>query len=163
MEGNAYVFYHPQFGGLRVVNETIKNARYRKAGEVERIINENTASNMINLDKIDSAATLIASDKTRKAPFHEAAELLESAYKKAYEKSPNETGKNMLDKILNRIQNENNSLAKIYKQMDELDSKLRIDDMGKTVSVMAKAKGETGMSCESFVKALKKIVSNTQI
>lgn len=137
----------------------ISEVKSRCAEEFERILNspENSAFGEIKLNNMDKAAEFRALDKTRPDYLHEAANMAEEAYKKAYQRSKPEEGKNILDKIFFRIDKESKTLPNIYAQMPKEEACTRINVFAKSAREMD---DKAGMSVEEFTRRIIKFMES---
>lgn len=128
---------------LQLIKEKITQIKTSSMNEIERIIKENTAIDGIKLDVIDNAACIRSADKTQPERFHQAATWIEEAYKKAYSQAKLQDNNNMLNYIHNRINTENNALAKMYAQIPTEEAQLRAKLFAQDVAEMDIHKGMT--------------------
>lgn len=153
----AYVFKNKFSFKNEAILKKISEVKSRCAEEFERILNspENSAFGEIRLNNMDKAAEFRALDKTRPDYLHEAANMAEEAYKKAYQRSKPEEGKNILDKIFFRIDNESKTLPNIYAQMPKEEACTRINVFAKSAREMD---DKAGMSVEEFTRRIIKFM-----
>lgn len=107
--------------------QKIKDVKARCKGEFNKILSDNTVFGEIKLDNMDRAAEFRALDKTRPDYLHEAANMAEEAYKAAYLKAAPQEGKNILDRIAYRIENESKTLPNLYAKLPREDALERIN------------------------------------
>lgn len=137
-----------------LIKEKIANVKANSMDEIARIIRENTGIDGVHLDVIDNAAGIRSADLSQPERFHQAATWIEEAYKKAYAKAKLSDNNNMLNYIYNRVNNENNTLAKMYAQMPEAEAKIRMTQFAKDVTAQD---SHTGMTAQQFVKDMQEI------
>lgn len=149
----AYVFRNKLSFGNEAILKKISEVKSRCAEEFERILNspENTVFGEIRLNNMDKAAEFRALDKTRPDYLHEAANMAEEAYKKAYQRAKPEEGKNILDKIFFRINAESKTLPNIYAQMPKEEACTRIKVFAQSASELDK---NAGMSVDNFTRKI---------
>lgn len=136
------------------IKEKIAQVKANSMDEIDRIIRENTGIDGIHLDVIDNAAGIRSADLSQPERFHQAATWIEEAYKRAYEKAELSDNKNMLNYIYNRVNTENNTLAKMYAQMPEQEANMRMTQFAKDVAAQDI---HTGMTVQQFVKDMQEI------
>lgn len=135
------------------VRKFVEEKTNAEINEAKRVLAENTTKDgFVNLGDIENAAGIKSATVGDKDSFHKAATWLEVSYKDAYSKAEPEEGKNILDKVFNRIANENNSLAKMYAQMPKEEAAVRAEVFGK--DLLAVNPEQKGMNLETFVKKL---------
>lgn len=127
----------------KVILDKIVETRYQNAEEVTKIINENTASGMLDLNKMDEAAILRSKDFSKPDNLHEAANIIEESYKVAYKPAEDAVGPNMLDKIYNRFVTESKALIEIYVKMPYKEALERAKCFGDDAFNMDKRAGLT--------------------
>ena len=133
------------------VRKLVEEKTNAEINEAKRVLAENTKDNFVDLGAIENAAGIKSATKGDVDSFHKAT-WLEVSYKDAYSKASVEEGKNILDKVYNRIANENNSLAKMYAQMPKEEAAVRAEVFGK--DLLAVNPEQKGMNLETFVKKL---------
>ena len=116
--------------------QKISDIKNRCNEEFKKILNDNTIFGEIKLDKMDKAAEFRALDKARPDFLEEAANMAEEAYKAAYQKAAPQEGKNILDRIAFRIENESKTLPDIYAQMRREDALERINVFTKSAHAL---------------------------
>lgn len=107
--------------------QKIKDVKARCKGEFNKILSDNTIFGEIKLDNMDRAAEFRALDKARPDYLHEAANMAEEAYKSAYLKALPQEGKNILDRIAYRIENESKTLPNLYAKLPREEALERIN------------------------------------
>ena len=107
--------------------QKIKDVKARCKGEFNKILSDNTIFGEIKLDNMDRAAEFRALDKARPDYLHEAANMAEEAYKAAYLKAAPQNGKNILDRIAYRIENESKTLPNLYAKLPREEALERIN------------------------------------
>lgn len=107
--------------------QKIKDVKARCKGEFNKILSDNTVFGEIKLDNMDRAAEFRALDKARPDYLHEAANMAEEAYKSAYLKAELQEGKNILDRIAYRIENESKTLPNLYAKLPREEALERIN------------------------------------
>ena len=144
----------------KAILNKIKQVKNDSFQEISRIIGENSSGDIIRLEGMDAAALLRAKDKTRPNHMYEAADMLEESYKMAYDRSKHQQGKNIFDKILYRLKNESDALVKVYSEMPEKDSTLRLSLFSKDLASLNSAKKEQGMSKSQFVSDVSEMIKS---
>ena len=127
--------------------QRIKDVKARCKGEFNKILSDNTFFGEIKLDNMDRAAEFRALDKTRPDYLHEAANMAEEAYKAAYLKAAPQEGKNILDRIAFRIENESKTLPNLYAKLPREEALERINVFATSAY---EAQPQKGMSVETL-------------
>lgn len=142
----VFIYNGQKLNDKAVIDKIVKT-RYDNGEEVAKIIKENTANKMLDLNKMDEAAIMRSKDLTKSDHLNEAANMIEESYKVAYTDAPVVEGKNMLDKIHNRFMTESKALIDIYVAMPYKQALERAKCFGEDVFNI---KQQAGMTPNEF-------------
>lgn len=147
--------YNGQKLNDKVILDKIVETRWKNADEVSKIIKENTASGMLDLNRMDEAAIMRSKDFSRPDNLHEAANIIEESYKVAYKPAKDAVGPNMLEKIHNRLVTESKALIDVYLAMPYKQALERAKCFGEDAFKMDK---RAGLTSNDFFNKLARLI-----